>query len=361
MTTLTTPETTRSAKQGASFSGLLVPAASQLETHAVLKSCIESRAALAGFIGTLGGLRQRASFANGSVLLDAVGALQLSGKPEPVQRRLLIDPHTDDDLAGCYVAGIESVLRDSDVFISTDSTKLLATRLYQGEPQLRQQDLSARERVGLTKTIQPTNARDIPDEFARWPTYIARQCATLDPLLRMAVAQITWSMMRPLERGNILVQQAWSHVLLKESEICPTPCLPLAYQLNLQAEEYWTLQRHLIETNNWEPYLLFILRCVKEAAEERQRAAFAWQKAVDMLALELEQTFSLPVAAGVVKLACQRSLSVADLIKSSVVERAAAQTFVRELVSMGAFAELETSIGKRFVHQPLINALLPEA
>ena len=235
-----------------------LPRPEHLETRAVLKQLVTAHRYLAELKGVA------ATIPNPEILINAL-SLQEAKDSSEIENIFT----TQDELFKA------DVLSDSSRNAAAKEVRRYAAALRSGFERMRGDHLITSNRiVEFHQILMGSDAgiRKLP-EIQALLTDLERfmnddtVCAA-DPLIVMAIAHHQFESIHPFDDGNGRAGRILNSLYLVAKGLLDQPVLYLSgYIIDTKADYYSLLQRTR-ETNNWEPWLLYLIRGVEETSKQ---------------------------------------------------------------------------------------------
>ena len=234
-----------------------LPALKQLETRAVLKQLVTAHRYLAELKGVAG------TIPNPEILISAL-SLQEAKDSSEIENIFT----TQDEL---FQADIFS---DSSRNAAAKEVRRYAAALRSGFERMRGDQLITVNRiVEFHQTLMGSDAgiRKLP-EIQSLLTDLERfmnddtVCAA-DPLINMAIAHHQFESIHPFYDGNGRAGRILNSLYLVAKGLLDQPVLYLSGYIIDTKADYYSLLQSTRETNDWEPWLLYLIRGVEETSK----------------------------------------------------------------------------------------------
>ncbi|MDO7928864.1 Fic family protein [Pseudomonas sp. KFB-139] len=348
----------------------LVPPVAELETRAVLKLCIEARAALAE-------LKQAAELIpNQTMLINTLPLLEAKDSSE------IESIVTTTDLLFQHAQGHES---NADP--STKEALRYRTALHRGYLSLAQRPLSTGTAVEICRTLkgvdmdirrtpgtQLTNDRTgeiiytppegeshLRDLLANWERFLHNE-TDLDPLVRMAVGHYQFEAIHPFTDGNGRTGRVLNTLYLIQEGLLNLPILYLSRYIIMHRADYYRLLLEVTREQAWEPWLLFMLRAVEETARWTTAKIAAIRSLSEhtthFVREQLPKTYSRELVDVIFE---QPYCRIGNVVEKQIVQRQAASRQLKELVMIGVLREVQIGKEKLFIHPKLMQLLIRDS
>ncbi len=268
------------------FNGLPpLPPGADIETRAILKTCIVARTALAE-------LKQAGELIpNQSVLINTIPLREAKASSE------IENIVTTEDRLFRY-AGIAADKADP----ATKETLRYRTALFDGYRRLARRPLTTATAIEVCRTIRdfdvdirdtpstalkdtgtgeiiytpPEGAQRLREMLADWERFL-HENDDIDPLVRMAVGHYQFAAIHPFTDGNGRTGRILNILYLIGEGILTIPVLYLSgYMIRNQAD-YYRLLLEVSTHDRWEPWILYMLEAVAETELTRLKAE-AWEE-----------------------------------------------------------------------------------
>jgi Fic family protein len=343
-----------------------LPPPAELESRAILKQCILARAALAE-------LKQAtALIPNPTVLINTIPLLEAK----------------DSSAIENIVTTTDQLFRHADdggehADAATKEALRYRTALHQGFQSLRERPLTTRTAVDIctaikgvdmdvrrtpgTQLVSDRSGQAIytPPEgeallrglLANWERFIHEQ-RELDPLIRMAVAHYQFEAIHPFSDGNGRTGRVLNILILIQEQLLDLPVLYFSRYIIQNKPDYYRLLQEVTCDQNWEAWVLYMLRAVEATARwtndkiaalralQADTTAFIRQRLPKIYSHELVETlFEQPY--------CR----IGNLVDKGIAQRQAASRYLQDLVGIGVLRALAVGREKLFIHPRLVQLL----
>ena len=344
----------------------LLPPPADIETKAILKICIEARAALEG-------LRQAgAQLPNQAVLINSIPLLEAQASSE------IENIVTTSDALFRY-AQIEDQSADS----ATKEALRYRAALNHGFQSLKTRPLSTNTAIdictqikGVTMEIRrvpgtalgnsatgevvytpPAGEALLREKLANWERFI-HEHEHIDPLIRMAVAHYQFEAIHPFTDGNGRTGRVLNLLILVQLGLLDSPVLYLSRSIIRTKADYYRLLLSVTKDGSWEEWIVYLLRAVAETA--------AWTtgkiKAIHQLqtqASEYVRTHAAKIYSRelVEIIFTQPYCRIQNLVESGIAKRQTASVYLKSLETIGVLKEVKVGREKLFLHPAFVKLL----
>jgi len=345
-----------------------LPGASTLETKAVLKACVEARAALAGLkqgaelipsqsmlINTLPVLEAQASSAIENIVTttDKLFAnLHAEGRSDPATKEAL-------RYRSSLMEGFQALQHYP---VSTRMAETICTRIKNVNMRVRRVPGTKLANTATGKTIYtPPEGEDvIRGHLTAWERFL-NDNQELDPVIRMAAGHYQFEAIHPFTDGNGRTGRVINSLFLIQEDLLTLPILYLSRYIIRYKERYYDLLIDVTRNAAWEPWLLFILEGLKETAE--------WTLLKIRALRDLEARTAQYIRAEVPKIYSRELVDVifeqpycriANIVDAGLAKRQTAATHLKRLVELGVLEERRAGREKLFINSGLLEILVRE-
>jgi len=341
-----------------------LPPPVELETKRVLKECISARAALAE-------LKQAAErIPNQGMLINTVPVLEAQASSEienivTTSDRLFqyrddeehADPATREALkySSALLKGYQELSRHP---LSTRTAEDVCSMVKGIQMEIRRTAGTALARPdGFIVYTPPVGVELLRDLLANWERFL-HQRREIDPLIRMAVGHYQFEAIHPFTDGNGPTGRILNNLFLIQEGLLTLPILYLSRFIIQHKAEYYRLLLNVTRNQDWEEWVLYMLRGVAETANWTTAKIDAISKMATNIAEQvrndrpriysrelIDLIFSLPY--------CR----IQNVVDSKIAERQAASRYLKQLVEMGILEERTVGREKLFLNAPLLKLL----
>ena len=347
-----------------------LPPAAELETRAVLKRCVEARAALAE-------LKQAAELIpNQAVLINTIPLLEAKDSSE-IESIVT----TTDQLFRHAQEG------DHNADPATKETLRYRKALYQGYQSLTERPLStvtaveicctlkgvdmdirrvpgtqlANDRTGEVIYTPPEGEGRLRDLLANWERFLHYE-TDLDPLVRMAVGHYQFEAIHPFTDGNGRTGRVLNSLYLIQEGLLSLPILYLSRYIIAHRADYYRLLLDVTREHAWEPWLLYMLSAVEETARWTTAKIAAIRSLTEHTAgfvrNQLPKTYSRELMDVIFE---QPYCRISNVVDKQIAQRQAASRYLKELVAVGVLQEVQVGKEKLFIHPKLMQLLVRDS
>lgn len=345
-----------------------LPPAQDIETKAVLKACIEARAALAELRVSGQIIPNQAVLINSIPLLEAQASSEIENIVTTTDRLFRFA----NDTGGQADPATKEALR-------------YRTALNRGFGMLQQRPLSTAIAVEVCRTIKGVelDIRNTPGtalmndatgaviytppegdallraKLANWERYI-HEAEDTDPLIRLAVMHYQFEAIHPFVDGNGRTGRVLNLLYLVDKELLDIPVLYLSRHIIQNKALYY---RYLLEVTTrgaWEQWLLFMLEAVRTTALWTTARIQAIRELLEQTAARMRQTLPKVYSRELAELIFVNPYCrISDLVDSGVAKRQTAAVYLKAMVSEGLLEEVKVGRENLYIN-PALLALLSE-
>ncbi|NJD18430.1 MAG: Fic family protein [Gemmatimonadetes bacterium] len=348
----------------------LLPPRVDVESRAVLKACIEARAALAELkqagrllpnpevlINTIPLLEARASSEIENIVTTADRLFRYA-QPD---REALADPATKEALR--YRAALRRGVESLEKRPLSTATAVEVCRVLLGV------ELDVR-RVPGTKLLNEGTGEAVytPPEseallrrlLANWERFL-HEASDLDPLIRMAVAHYQFEAIHPLTDGNGRTGRILNLLFLVEQGLLEIPVLYLSRAIIRRKVDYYRLLFAVTTDGAWEDWILYMLDSVYETACWTTSRIVSIRRLMHETAEHVRGEASAAYSRELVELIfVQPYCRIANVVEAGIAQRQTAAVYLKQLAAAGVLEEVKAGREKLFINPRLMRLLTAE-
>lgn len=348
-----------------------IPASDALETRAVLKQCIEARAALAE-------LKQAGELIpNQAVLINSIPLLEARASSE-VENIV-----TTTDQLFRYADQL-----DDRADPATKEALRYRTALYQGYQSLASRPLCTATAVEVSRIIKdvaldirrtpgtqlmndqtgnviytpPEGEARLRELLAGWERFLHER-EDLDPLIRMAAGHYQFEAIHPFVDGNGRTGRVLNLLYLVEQGLLDMPVLYLSRHILRRKADYYRLLLAVTTESAWEPWLLFMLEGIADTARWTTAKIRAVRRLMENTAEHVKRTAPQIYSRELVDMIfVQPYCRIGNLVEAGIAQRQTASVYLKALAApeVGVLQEYKAGREKLFLHPKLMNLLTAE-
>ena len=343
-----------------------IPSADVLETKAVLRACIEARAALAG-------LKQGAErIPNQSMLINTLPVLEAQASSaienivtttdklfENLHAEDAADPATKEALR--YRRSLMDGYRALSKFpLSTRTSETICTTIKGVEMRVRKVPGTklANATTGETIYTPPEGEATIRKLLSGWERFLHEQ-RDLDPLIRLAAGHYQFEAIHPFTDGNGRTGRVLNSLFLIQEELLSLPILYLSRYIIRHRDDYYRLLIGVTRRQQWEPWLLYMLEAVRETADWTLAKVQSIRELADDTAERVRAALPKIYSRELVdELFAQPYCRIENLVTAGIAKRQTASRYLKLLVELGVLEERKSGREKIFVNPGLMALLI---
>lgn len=342
-----------------------LPPACDMETRAILKQCITARAAVAELKQAAELIPNQALLINSLPLLEARASSEIENivtTTDKLFRHLgnenQADPATKEALrySRALFEGYQALNRHP---LNTRTAEEICTQIKGVQMNVRRTPGTA---LGSDKTdaviyTPPEGEALLRNLLANWERFM-HETIEIDPLIRMAVGHYQFEAIHPFTDGNGRTGRILNSLFLIQENLLTLPILYLSRYIIQHKADYYRLLQGVTRDQDWEAWILYILKGVEETALwtgakiAAMRALFEHTSAFVRVALP--KIYSHELASLIFELPYCR---ISSLTEAGIAKRQTASQYLKQLVEIGVLVEVPVSKEKLFIHPKLMQLL----
>ena len=341
---------------------LLPPALHVLETTETLKACIGARASLAE-------LKQAAELLpNQNLLINLLPLLEAKDSSEIENILTTTDKlfqhaseDNDADFATKEALRYRTALRHgfeqlADRPLCTNTAIQICSELKGSEMDIRKVPgtVIGNQSTGQILYTPPVGEQVIRELLANWEQFI-HAYDDIDPLLKMAVAHYQFEAIHPFYDGNGRTGRILNILFLIEQGLLTLPILYLSRYIVQNKSEYYNLLNSVTANDDWQPWLLYILKGTEEVSQWTCQKIAAIRLLMEStstyIKLKLPKIYSHELVQVIFE---QPYCRIQYLVDCGVAKRQTASSYLKQLADIGVLEERQAGREKLFVNPRLM-------
>jgi Fic family protein len=346
----------------------VLPPGADLETKAILKCCIAARAALAELKQAAELIPNQAVLINTLPLLEAQASSEIENIITTTDR--LFQYREMDDAAD---APTKEALRYSRALLEgyqslrerplvTRTAEEICSHIKGCEMRVRKIPGTALARQSGEIVYTPPVGEDLLRTLlANWERFL-HEATEIDPLIRMAVGHYQFEAIHPFTDGNGRTGRVLNSLFFISEGLLTLPILYLSRHIIQHKADYYRLLREVTQTDEWEAWVLFMLKGVEETAgwTVAKIAAIRSLQAhtVEHVRKAAPKIYSHELVNLIFELPYCR---IQNVTERKIAGRQTASVYLKELVKLGVLEEKTVGREKLFIHPKLMRLLTREA
>jgi len=347
----------------------LLPPKEDIETRAVLKACIEARAAIAA-------LRQAgALIPNQGVLINTIPLLEAQASSEienivtttdALFKYSQLDPEHADPAtkeALRYQTALRQAVESLNSKPLSTSTAVKVCSTIMGR------EMEVRRVPGTTLTnpakneviyTPPVGEALLRQKLANWERFIHNE-TEIDPLVRMAVAHYQFEAIHPFTDGNGRTGRVLNELMLVEQGLLVIPVLYLSRYIIRTKADYYRLLLAVTRGSAWEKWILYVLTGVRDTAAWTTGKIEAVRKLMTYTADHVRVRAAKVYSRELVELIfVQPYCRIQNIVDAGMGNRQTASVYLKALSGIGVLKEAKVGREKLFIHPKFVALLNSE-
>ena len=345
-----------------------LPPAVDLESKAILRQCIGSRAALAELKWAAELLPNQGVLINTLPLLEAQASSEIENIVTTTDRLFRFrhldsqaDPATKEALR--YGRALAEGFRSLETHpLRTRTAERICSRIKGVEMTVRRipGTALASDRSGKVIYTPPVGEDRIRGLLSNWEHFLHSR-TELDPLIRMAVAHYQFEAIHPFTDGNGRTGRVINSLFLISENLLTLPILYLSRHIIRHKDDYYRLLLEVTTSAAWEPWILYMLRAVEDTARWTTAKIGAIQRlalhTIEHVRTAAPKTYSRELVDLVFE---QPYCRIQNVTEAGIAARQAAARHLKKLAAIGVLEERAVGREKLFIHPKLMKLLTQE-
>lgn len=346
-----------------------LPPARELESRAVLKACIEARAALAELKQAAELIPNQAMLINTIPLLEAKDSSEIENivtttdqlfqyAQSPAQGQDNADPATKEALRyrTALHRGYQS-LKDRPLCTATAVDVCRTLKGVDMDIRRTPGTQLINDRTGEVIYTPPEGEARLRDMLANWERFLHNQ-TELDPLIRMAVGHYQFEAIHPFTDGNGRTGRVINMLYLIQEELLNLPILYLSRHVIAHKADYYDLLMGVTRDQAWEPWLQFMLQAVAETSRWTTGKIAAIRKLAEHTTEHVRARLPKIYTRELVDVIFEQPYCrIGNLVDKGIAQRQAASRYLHDLADLGVLREMPFGKEKLFTHPKLMQLI----
>ena len=342
-----------------------LPPAHELETRAVLKACIEARAALAELKQAAELIPNQAMLINTIPLLEAKDSSEIENIVTTTDQLFQYaqghdnaDPATKEALR--YRTALHQGFQSLQARPLCTATAVEVCRTLKGvDMDIRRTPGTqlANDRTGEVVYTPPEGEARLRDMLANGERFLHNQ-TELDPLIRMAVGHYQFEAIHPFTDGNGRTGRVLNTLYLIQEELLSLPILYLSRHVIAHKADYYRLLLSVTLDGAWEPWLLFMLQAVADTSKWTTAKIAAIralaEHTTEHVRIRLPKIYTRELVDVIFE---QPYCRIGNLVDKGIAQRQAASRYLHDLAALGVLRKMPFGKEKLFIHPKLMQLL----
>ncbi|WP_026459727.1 Fic family protein [Schaalia suimastitidis] len=203
----------------------------------------------------------------------------------------------------------------------------------------------------------PTGTDVLNEHLIHWETFLHADHG-IDPLVMMALQHYQFEAIHPFPDANGRTGRIINLLFLKEKGLLNYPVLYLSGYIVRNKRDYYRLLRAVTEKDEWEPWLLFMIRGCDLMAQWTLHLIEKIVALQECIENRIRETIPRAPAAELARLLfTQPYIRIDDVVAANLAQRATASTWLRALSDEQIVATERIGRSKIFINYTLLESL----
>lgn len=343
-----------------------LPPTQDVETKAVLRSCIVARAALAELRISGRLIPNQAMLINSIPLLEAQASSEIENIVTTTDRlfRFANDPGGHADPATKEALRYRTALHHGfDMLQHRPLATVVAVEVC---GTIKGVDLDIRNTPGTALMndatgeiiyTPPEGESLLRAKLANWERYI-HETEDIDPLIRLAVMHYQFEAIHPFVDGNGRTGRVLDLLILVDKGLLDIPVLYLSRHVIRNKAVYYRRLLEVTTEQAWEPWILFMLEAIKETAAWTTAKIGAIRELLDRTAARMRQDMPKIYSRELAELIFVNPYCrISDLVQANIAKRQTAAVYLKALATEGILQEVKAGRENLYINPPLLELL----
>jgi Fic family protein len=343
-----------------------LPPTKEVETKAVLKKCIEARAAMAALKTLADSIPNQAVLINTIPLLEAKDSSEIENIVTTTDRlfRFAFDSEERTDHATKEAMRYRTALFEG--FKSMQSRPLCVATASEICTVIKATPMDIRDvpgtalandKTGAVIYTPPFGGDVIREMLSNWEKFLHYE-SEIDPLIRMAIGHYQFEAIHPFTDGNGRTGRILNLLFLTHEGLLSQPILYLSRYILAHKAEYYSLLMQVTQRQEWEPWVLFMLSAVAETASWTAGKTIAIRELMDETVTYIRNTLPKIYTRELVEtIFVQPYCRINNLVDQNIARRETASIYLKSLCEIGVLQEEKIGRDKIFIHPKFMRLL----
>jgi Fic family protein len=346
-----------------------LPPVEEIETRAVLKACVEARAAIAALkecgslipnqsmlINTIPLLEAQASSAIENIVTTTDRLFQFANSPSESA-----DPATKEALR--YGQALYQGFRSLKTRPLTTSTAIeICSVIKAVEMEIRRVPGTALMEQASGKIIYtPPEGVDLLHELlGNWEQFL-HGAEEYDPLVRLAIMHYQFEAIHPFTDGNGRTGRILNILFLIDQGLLEIPVLYLSRYIIQHKQDYYHYLNRVTAEGQWINWIVFMLGAIRETADWTAQKVKAIHTLMEFTVEHAKAQELRGYSRELIELIfTQPYCRITNVVEAQIAKRQTAATYLRGLCEIGILKEYNANREKLFIHPRLLQLLISE-
>ncbi len=347
----------------------LPPPTALIESHEILKKCIDARVALAEL------KRAAESIPNAAVLVNTLPVLEARASSEIEN----IVTTTDKLFEFADMA-------EDKADAATKEALRCRTALFEGSTMVRQGPLTIDITINICSIIKnikldirddsgtklsnritceviytpPVGQKLLYRKLENWADFI-HENEDIEPLVRMAVQHYQFEAIHPFADGSGRTGRILNILFLLEQGLLDSPILTLSQHIMRNKDDYYRLLLNVTHNQAWGDWIMFLLDGVEQTCTwttgKIKAVRELMQHTSQYVQKQLPKTYSRELVEALFEHPYCR---INNLVSAGLAKRQTASVYLKQLTNIGVLQEVKSGRETLFVHRRYIELLTGE-
>ena len=178
----------------------------------------------------------------------------------------------------------------------------------------------------------------------------------------MAIAHYQFEAIHPFNDGNGRTGRVLNILYLVEQGLLSLPILYLSRHIMQNRQDYYRLLLNVTQTQQWEPWILYMLKAVENTAKWTTAKIAAVRRLLEhstsFIRNALPKVYTHELVAVIFE---QPYCRISDLVSRDIAKRQTASVYLKQLCDIGVLHEYQAGKEKLFVHPKLIQLMTQDS
>lgn len=181
----------------------------------------------------------------------------------------------------------------------------------------------------------------------------------LDPLVKMAVMHYQFEAIHPFDDGNGRTGRILNLLYLVQADLLDIPVLFLSRYIMANKPDYYALLRGVTERQEWEPWLLYMLRAVASTAQQTFDQVTRIRALMEQVRQQVQQAAPGVYSKDLIEVIFRHPYTkIQFLVDAGLAKRQTASTYLQTLAELGVLRPVKQGREMYYINDALFAELV---
>ncbi len=340
-----------------------LPPKGEIETHTVLKLCIEARTSLASLRQAGELIPNQAMLINSILLLEAKDSSELENIVTTADKLFKhafndsIADHATKEALRYRTALYEGVKAIKNRPLTAQIALDVCTAIKGVQMQIRHSTGTVLQNLGQVIYTPPDDKATILALLDNWERFLHAD-DDLDPLVKMAIAHYQFEAIHPFNDGNGRTGRIINILYLLDKGLLAMPILYLSRYILRNKKGYYDGLLGITEQGDWQGFIIYMLQAVRQTSEWTTTKILSIRElhshTIEQVKQLAPKVYSRELVDAIFEMPYCR---IANLVDKGLGTRQTVSGYLKQLVKIGVLDNVQAGKEKLFINPKLMTVL----